>query len=450
MINEQKVLDALKVIMDPDLGKDIVSLGFVKDLKIGEDGRVAFALELTTPACPVKDRFKQQAEQAVGALDGVTAVEVTLTARQGRSGLEPLSQGLEKVRIILAVSSCKGGVGKSTTAVNLACALSASGAKVGIFDADVYGPSLPTLVRPDNSDLFQDPATGLIEPLSWEGIRLMSFGFIPKQSGSEAAIMRGPMVTQVINQLLTGTHWGELDYLVLDLPPGTGDIQLTLTQVIPITAAVIVTTPQQLSFMDVVKGIEMFDKLKVPVAAVVENMSWFEPEPGGERYYLFGRGAREKLVRQYGIQHAVEIPIVPLLAETSDAGTPLVAADPDHPLSAVYRELADGLVREISTIQHGGREKPRFSYHPDRGILMRTDEGAETAIDPVELRARCRCARCVDEMTGEQILRREDIPAEVFPKSLKPMGNYALAVDWHPDHASIYPYEVFQEWAGKG
>ena len=440
MSREEQVLQSLRVIIDPDLGKDIVTLGFVKNLTIDENGKVTFCVELTTPACPVKEQFKSDCERVVGALPWVHGVAVTMTAQQPRNPLEARSPGLQNVQIILGISSCKGGVGKSTVAVNLAYALADLGASVGLFDADIYGPSLPTLVCPKDTDLYQ--RDDLIEPLTWGGVKLMSFGYIPKKSGQDAAIMRGPMVTQVVNQLLTGTHWGNLDYLVIDMPPGTGDVQLTLAQIIPMTAAVIVTTPQQLSFIDVVKGIQMFDKLQVPTVAVVENMSWFQPEPDGPTYHPFGRGARRRLVEQYGFEYSTELPIEPELATLSDAGKPLVRERPESKVATIFRDLAGNVARAISTLQHTGSAKPKVSFSPSRGIILSLPEGEEHELSPVEVRLACRGAHSVDEITGEQIIKRENIPEDIHPTKIAVMGNYAVAVTWSHGHPmSIYPYE---------
>ncbi len=443
MSREAEILDQLRSIIDPDLGKDIVSLGFIKNLRHDEAGRVSFTVELTTPACPIKEQFKTRCEEAIRALPWVTAVEVALSARAREAGANPLlarAPGLEKVRHIIAVSSCKGGVGKSTTAVNLAYSLARLGGRIGIFDADVYGPSLPTLVSPKNRELFM--RNELIQPLEFEGIRLMSFGFVPAGPGGGAAIMRGPMVTQVINQLLTTTEWGELDYLVIDFPPGTGDIQLTLTQLIPITAAVIVTTPQQLSFVDVVKGIQMFDKLKVPTVAVVENMSYFLCPDNGKKYYVFGQGARQKLIDQFGIQNSFEIPLEPEISRLSDSGTPVVLADPDGRLAKLYLDIASSVVREVARIEHGGLARPKVSFSAGRGIVLTLAGGEERIAAPADVRRACRCAHCIEEFSGRPLLDPASVPDNIYPRSITPMGNYAVAISWSDGHSSsIYPYD---------
>jgi Mrp family chromosome partitioning ATPase/DUF971 family protein len=437
---DSEILKQLSVIIDPDLGKDIVTLGFIKNLKHDDAGQVSFTVELTTPACPIKERFRTQCEQAVRQLPWVTSVAVTMSAAARPNPLANPAPGLKKVQTILAVSSCKGGVGKSTVAVNVAYTLSKMGAKVGIFDADVYGPSLPTMVSPEDTELVA--AGDLIRPLEYEGVKLMSFGFVPTGPGGGAAIMRGPMVSQIINQLLTTTDWGDLDYLVIDFPPGTGDIQLTLTQLIPITAAVIVTTPQQLSFVDVVKGIQMFDKLKVPTIAVVENMSYFQCPGCGTRHELFGRGARKRLVDQFGIQNSFEIPILPEISHMSDHGNPIALGEPDGTAAQTYSAICDAVVREVSRIRFGAAEKPRLAYAPGKGITVTLAGNEQRTVNPAELRRACRCAICVEEFTGERRLKPEDVPNDVFPKTMAPMGNYAVAIAWSDGHSSsIYPYE---------
>ena len=353
-----EVLKALSEVIDPDLNNDIVSLGFVKNLN-RDDRTVSFDVELTTPACPVKDMFAQQCEELVLDLPWTDKVKVTMTAQPSTMTTDTL--GMSQVGAVIAVSSCKGGVGKSTTAVNLAYALQSLGATVGIFDADVYGPSLPTMIKPDD-DIVRFVGRQ-IAPLQRNGVRLMSFGYV--NDGS--AIMRGPMVTQLLDQFLSVTSWGALDYLILDMPPGTGDIQLTLTQRLNITAAVIVTTPQELSFADVVRGVEMFDSVNVPCVAVVENMAYYEVEKGGavdegalkaaieeklaqegiagvngkgtaglaeelvkvvqsnmkketEQVRIFGPGHKKRLSEQWGIEHTFSMPLMDRIAANGDSG----------------------------------------------------------------------------------------------------------------------------------
>ena len=445
MSRETDILDSMRHIMDPDLGRDIVSLGFIKNLTINEAGQVSFTVELTTPACPVKEHFRSSCISAVSALPWVTKVDVTMSAAARTNPLVNKSRGLEKVATIVAVSSCKGGVGKSTIAVNLAYALSLLGAKVGLFDADVYGPSLPTMVSPTRTDLFMDEE--MIVPLEYEGVKLMSFGYANPAGG--AAIMRGPMVSQVINQLLTTTNWGELDYLVLDLPPGTGDIQLTLTQLIPITAAVIVTTPQHLSYVDVVKGIQMFDKLKVPTVAVVENMSYFQCPGCGTKHHLFGQGARARLVEQFGLKNSFEVPLRTEVSQMSDRGTPVVLADREGAAAAPYREIAASVVQEISKLQHGGIARPKVAYTPGTGIVLTLANGEKRTVPPAALRKACRCANCIEEFSGKPLLDPATVSDTVYPRSIQPMGNYAVAVTWSDGHnSSIYPYETLYNLSG--
>jgi Mrp family chromosome partitioning ATPase/DUF971 family protein len=433
MISEAAVLDSMRGIIDPDLGKDIVSLGFIKKLAI-DDGAVSFAVELTTPACPVKEQFKQACEAAVSAIPGVTSVSVTMTAQARKSAPGHASTGLAKVKHIIAVGSCKGGVGKSTVAVNLAYAIAASGAKVGIFDADIYGPSLTTMVKSgmDNLYLGEDK---LIIPGEYEGVKLMSFGYV----NSGPAILRGPIVTNHLNQLLTGTNWGELDYLVIDMPPGTGDVQLTLCQLLPLTAAVMVTTPQQISFVDVVKGIQMFEKLKVPTVAVVENMSYFLCDGCDKRHEIFGQGAMRRLVDQFGFRNTLQIPIEPAVTEHGDSGKPLILAAPESDSAAAFRDLAASTVREISTLLHAGLRTPQVTAEA-RGIVV-ADFESERVIAPATLRRSCACAHCIDEMTHVKRLRDEDVSEDILALKISPMGNYAVTIEWSDGHSSIFPYE---------
>ncbi|XP_010688160.3 fe-S cluster assembly factor HCF101, chloroplastic [Beta vulgaris subsp. vulgaris] len=437
---ESDVLKALSQIIDPDFGTDIVSCGFVKDLQIDEAaGEVSFRLELTTPACPVKDVFEQKANEVVLALPWVTKVNVTMSAQPARPVFAgDLPKGLQTISNIVAVSSCKGGVGKSTVAVNLAYTLAGMGARVGIFDADVYGPSLPTMVSPENRLLEMMAETRTIIPTEYLGVKLVSFGF----AGQGRAIMRGPMVSGVINQLLTTTEWGELDYLVIDMPPGTGDIQLTLCQVVPLTAAVIVTTPQKLAFIDVAKGVRMFSKLKVPCVAVVENMCHFDAD--GKRYYPFGRGSGSQVVQQFGIPNLFELPIKPALSASGDSGQPEVVADPLGEVATTFQELGVCVVQQCAKIRQ--QVSTAVSYDKSmKAIRVKVpDSDEEFLLHPATVRRNDRSAQSVDEWTGEQMLQYTDISEDIEPEEIRPMGNYAVQITWPDGFNQIAPYDQLQ------
>ena len=343
-VTEKQVLEALSQIIDPDFGKDIVALGFVKDVTI-ESGKVSFTIELTTPACPVKEEFRRQATDLVSAMDGVTDVRVNITSNvraQKRSGM----QAIPGIRNIIAVASCKGGVGKSTTAVNLAVALARTGARTGLLDADIYGPSIPRMMGLAGRQPGVKDKT--ILPLVNFGVATISIGFLVSEE--QAVIWRGPMVAGALTQLLNDVAWGELDYLVIDLPPGTGDAQLTLTQNVPVTASVIVTTPQDIALSDARKGIAMFRKVNVPVLGIVENMSVFICPHCGEENYIFSQGGTEKLAEEYGTCVLAHIPLDIQIREDSDRGTPIVAAHPDSARADSYRTLAGEVARRISVL----------------------------------------------------------------------------------------------------
>lgn len=431
------VLSALSQIIDPDFGTDIVSCGFVKELSIEEAiGQVSFQLELTTPACPVKDMFEQQAKEKVSAISWVKGVNVKMTAQPAKPLIaDDVPAGLKKVSNIVAVSSCKGGVGKSTVAVNLAYSLAQMGARVGIFDADIYGPSLPTMVSPEVRVLQMNPETRAIIPTEYLGVKLVSFGY----AGQGSAIMRGPMVSGVINQFLTTTDWGELDYLVIDMPPGTGDIQLTLCQVVPLTAAVIVTTPQKLAFIDVAKGVRMFSKLKVPCIAVVENMCFFEGDD--KRYYPFGQGSGAKVVQQFGIPHLFELPIRPELSAAGDTGNPEVVVDPQGQVADIFSNIGVCVVQQCAKLRQQVSTAVMYdkSINAIRVKVPGTTE--EFLLHPATVRRNDRSAKSIDEWSGEQKLRYSDVAENVEPESIRPMGNYAVAINWPDGFSQIAPYD---------
>jgi ATP-binding protein involved in chromosome partitioning len=350
-VTEQDVLVALRPIVDPDFGRSIVDLGFVKNLRI-DGARVAFDIELTTPACPVKAEFERQARERVVALPGVADVSVTMTSNtRGRHAAPEAgpSDILPGVRNVLAVASGKGGVGKSTVAVNLALALRESGASVGLLDADVYGPSLPLL-----TGVTGRPSTlnKRILPLEGHGLRLMSMGFFLTQDSP--VIWRGPMVHGLVRQFLADVEWGDLDYLVVDLPPGTGDAALTLTQQAPLSGAVIVTTANDLSLIDARKGLAMFQKVSVPVLGIIENMSYFvPPDLPDRRYYIFGRGGGERVAAELGVEFLGEVPIDPRVVEGGDSGRPILVHAPEAPAAQALRDIAGRVARKLAVLAEG-------------------------------------------------------------------------------------------------
>jgi ATP-binding protein involved in chromosome partitioning len=345
-VTEAAVLDALRPIVDPDFGKSIVDLGFVKNIRIA-GGRVSFDIELTTPACPVKEEFQRTARERVSALAGVEQVDVSMTAntRAARAG-QPQAEVLPGVRNTVAVASGKGGVGKSTVAINLALSLAKRGAAVGVLDADVYGPSLPLLTGVRGRPRAEEKR---IHPHEAAGLKLMSMGFFIDDTSP--VIWRGPMVHGLIRQFLTDVEWGELDYLVIDMPPGTGDAALTLTQMAPLSGAVIVTTANDLSLIDARKGLKMFEKVNVPVLGIVENMSYFTPPDLPDRKYrIFGSGGGKRTAEDLGVDFLGEVPIDPRIVEGGDKGRPIVLDAPDSEAARVFSELAGVIARKLAVL----------------------------------------------------------------------------------------------------
>jgi len=341
-VSPQEVLNALKAVKDPDLGRDIVTLGFVKDLEVG-DNRVSFTLQLTTPACPIRDQLVAQARQAVAAL-GVAQVDVRLTAAAPAQAAGHAL--IPQVRNTVAIASGKGGVGKSTVAANLAVALQRSGAKVGLMDTDVYGPSVPILMGASEAPQVVE---GKIEPPVEYGVKLISMAyFLPKD---EAVIWRGPMLHKTIQQFLGDVRWGELDYLIMDLPPGTGDIQLSVSQTIPLTGAVIVSTPQDLALTVASKAIAMFQKLNVPILGVIENMSYYQCPHCGQREDIFGHGGARDAAGRLNYPFLGEIPLDPSIRLQSDEGKP-VALDDSTAYGKAFRDVAGKLAAEISKMNY--------------------------------------------------------------------------------------------------
>ena len=342
-VTKDQVLAALSHVQDPDLRKDLVTLKMIKDIDI-QDSEVSFTVELTTPACPLRHQIQKDAENAVLAIDGVEKVNVTMGARVVEdTKIEELT-----IKNIIAVGSGKGGVGKSTVAVNLAVALAECGASVGLLDADIYGPNVPMMMGVNA--LPPTPQGQKIQPAVAYGVKLMSIGFMVTEG--QPLIWRGPMLHSAIKQFLMDVDWGELDYLIVDLPPGTGDVQLSLVQTVPLSGGVIVTTPQQVSFDDAARAVGMFKKMEVPILGVVENMSYLEMDDGSLRR-IFGEGGGELLAQVAGAPLLANLPIDERIREGGDQGNRVVVAAPDTPGAKALAALAQSVAARMSMVIRG-------------------------------------------------------------------------------------------------
>jgi ATP-binding protein involved in chromosome partitioning len=357
-LTKENVLEALSLVKDPDLGRDIVSLGFVKDLKV-DGNSVSFNLELTTPACPAREEFRTVCVKAIREnIDGVGEVKMEMTSSVRTHQSQQREAIIGGVKNTIAVASGKGGVGKSTVAVSLAVSLSMDGARVGLIDCDVYGPSIPLMMGIDQRPELRD---GKLIPLENYGVKLMSIGFLVDPM--QAVIWRGPMASGAVKQFMSDVDWGELDYLVFDLPPGTGDVQLTLVQTIPLTGAVIVTTPQDISLADARKGLKMFERVNVPVFGIIENMSYFICSNCGHREEIFDYGGGKRTAEELGVPYLGEIPLDTKIRIGGDLGAPIVASEPDSPNAQIIRQIARQLAAQVS-IRHlskPGDEKVEIS-----------------------------------------------------------------------------------------
>lgn len=342
-IKEQDVLNALRTVNDPDLNKDLVTLKMIKDIKI--DGKkINFTVELTTPACPLKEKIKSDCEKAIKeAFPDAEEINIKMTANVSSFGID--NRMMAKVKNIIAIASGKGGVGKSTVSANVALALSATGAKVGLMDADVYGPTVPALF--DLKEQPQVTENKKMIPLEKYGLKLMSIGFLLKDN--EPVIWRGPMIGGVIQQFLRDVEWGELDYLIVDLPPGTGDAQLTLSQVIPLSGAVIVSTPEDVALNIATKALSMFQHLKVPILGIIENMSYFVAPDTGNIYHIFGHGGAKKAAETIGVKFLGEIPLDISIRTGGDDGKPIMFCDPESKQADFFRNISGNLAASLSS-----------------------------------------------------------------------------------------------------
>lgn len=358
-MTRDEIIAALANIKDPDLHRDVVSLGFVKKVEI-TDRKIDVEIQLTTPACPVRDDMKSQAVNEIRRLGFTGDVNVTMTSQVVSHANQVREQILPGVKNTIAVASGKGGVGKSTIAVNLAAALAKDGAKVGIVDADVYGPSLPLMLgvteKPQTERI--DENRFRIYPIEKFGIKMMSIGFLVDTE--TPMIWRGPMASGAVKQFLTDVVWEDLDYMIFDLPPGTGDVQLTLVQTIPLTGAVIVTTPQDVSLADVRRGIRMFQKVNVPIFGVVENMSYYICSHCGHREEIFSNGGGKKTAEKFGVPFLGEIPIYTPIRIGGDTGKPIVLMEPESEQAQLIQSVARRLAAQVSITNISATDKPKI------------------------------------------------------------------------------------------
>lgn len=345
-LTKENLLKALSEVIDPDLKKDLVSLGMIQNIHI-DDNKAAFDVVLTTPACPLKEVIKKDCEEKIrkhlGDIKTIINMTSNVTTKRDDGPVLP------GVKNIIAVSSGKGGVGKSTVAANLAVALARSGADVGLIDADIYGPSIPTMFNCEfeQPGIFQEDGKNKIVPIQQYGVKLISIGFLT--NSEDAVVWRGPMASSALRQFISDAKWGDLDYLVIDLPPGTSDIHLTLVQAVPVTGAVVVTTPQKVALADAQKGISMFKQpqINVPILGLVENMAWFTPdELPDNKYYIFGEGGGQKLAAKNKIELLGQIPIVQSIRESGDSGYPAAMKDGD--LADAFKTLAENVARQVA------------------------------------------------------------------------------------------------------
>jgi len=441
MVTEQAILSALATIKDPDIHRDIVSLGFIKGLRIDGEN-VAFTVELTTPACPVREQMQEDARRVVLALPGITHVAITMTSQVRATPSEEKDKLLPLVKNVVPIGSGKGGVGKSTVSANVAIALAKLGARVGLMDADVYGPTIPILM---GANIPPGPGGAKIVPPVHYGVKIMSMGFfVPK---GEAVIWRGPMLSKMVDQFLSGVEWGELDYLLVDLPPGTGDVQLSLCQKIPLTGAAIVSTPQDLAFQVAEKAILMFKKLRTPILGLVENMSGFECRHCGQREEIFGSGGARRYAMANDLPFLGEIPLSTDIRTSSDGGRPIVESMPDSPSARAFFRVAENIAAGVSTLNLGGaatdRPEPAEMTQPSpTQIRIVWKDGHESVYTGYALRLACPCAGCVDELSGMRRLREGSISKDMHPLAMEPTGRYAVRFHWSDGHSTgFYTYE---------
>ncbi len=352
---KETVLEALKKVQDPEIHRDIVSLGMVKDLEVA-GGKVAFTVELTTPACPLKEKIQDDCKKALAGVEGIASVEISFGAqvRGSKSGAGQTDL-LPTVKNVVLVAAGKGGVGKSTVATNLAVALKMHGAATGLLDADIYGPSIPIMmgVKEEPSKVPVNGGFKLGPPIA-HNLPVMSIGFFldPEQ----AVIWRGPMLGKALHQLMADVYWGDLDYLVVDMPPGTGDVQITFSQQLKVSGALLVATPQDVALADVIRSKNMFDKVMIPIVGMIENMSYFICDGCNKRHEIFSRGGAERAAKRFKIPFLGEVPITSSIREWGDKGVPILVKEPESEISKIFLEIAGKLAGQLSVVSETAKQ----------------------------------------------------------------------------------------------
>jgi ATP-binding protein involved in chromosome partitioning len=354
-LTEERILDALRGVQDPEIHRDIVSLGMVKNLAV-DHGQVTFTVELTTPACPLRETIEHDCKQALAQVPGVSGLAISFGAQvRGSKAGAGQTDLLPTVKNVVLVAAGKGGVGKSTVAANLAVALKMHGAATGLLDADIYGPSVPIIMGVKGEPRKIEVDGGYkIEPTMAHGVPVMSIGFF--LDPDQAVIWRGPMLGKALHQLMADVHWGELDYLVVDMPPGTGDVQITFSQQLKVSGALLVATPQHVALADVIRAKSMFDKVMIPIVGIVENMSYFICDGCGKSHEIFSRGGAQRAAERFQIPYLGEIPITPALREGGDKGVPILIQDPKSSVSKIFLEIAAKLAGQLSIASERARK----------------------------------------------------------------------------------------------
>ena len=426
---QNEVLKCLSVIIDPDLGRNIVELGFIKNLSITDEGVVEFEIELTSAACPVKDKFKAQARELVLGLSWAKSVSVMMTSQSSSATKnEDQHKNLEGVRNIIAITSGKGGVGKSMVAATMAVALARKGYRVGFVDIDIYGPSAAVLFGAQRG-VRQNRETGALLPAQVAGLSLMSFSFL---AGDTPALVRGPIVSRYVQQLILQTEWGDLDYLFIDTPPGTGDIHITLSQIVPVTGSVIVTTGHDLSVVDVAKGIIMLEKIAIPVLGIVENMSYLSCCKCGEENALFSTG-HDNWEERLGFPCLGRWPLdLSILSQDF--------SKEEQELPKFVLETVEELVRKIGVVRLRENTAPTVTQTEENIDFSWKSKNVTWGFK--ELRLACRCSFCYDSVKKTSKLNDDQIKEDIAPIAHQALGNYAIAIRWNDGHNSaIYTYE---------